>query len=67
MNRKLFDKMKAAIRTIIDEEPSLDKKLDVLTDIGLGTAVEETFMASEDVRHEIVEEDNATRIADDVW
>lgn len=67
MDKKLFNKMRDAIRVLVNEEPTLECKLNFLTDIGLGTTVTETFMASEDVRGEVVDEDNLERIADDVW
>jgi hypothetical protein len=46
--------LKAAIKVLIDAEGSLDSKLSLLTDIGLGAENEETFKATEELRHELV-------------
>lgn len=56
-------RLKEAVRAIIDEDESLETKLNTLTSIGIETSSEDLFFACEDVRNDLDDE----RIADDIW
>jgi hypothetical protein len=47
--------LKSAIAFIVSFEPTLEQKLDLLTEISVTTGNDETWNASEDVRNDVVE------------
>lgn len=59
--------LKEAIEFIISHEPDYERKLDLLTDISIGTSSREVHEASESVRNDVIpdevnNEDNTTSL-----
>lgn len=46
-----------AIRVLVSKEPDLESALDLLTEIGLTANGPDTFRAAENVRNELVEQE----------